>query len=111
MDRAVAEFEISDERISELKRWHGTDESDLPPAATLQNLSRDTIAALDELQRARVRIAELRAALGRAFWAQDARELHASLLDVRGPPPESDELDLSSEAAANAPASDPRRGY
>ena len=49
MDRAVAEFELSGERISELKRWHGTDESDLPPASTLQNLSRDTIAALTEL--------------------------------------------------------------
>jgi hypothetical protein len=97
MDRAVAELTISSQRLNELKRWHGTDESDLPAANTLENLSRDTIAALHELQCSRVRIAELRAAMGRAFWASDARELHAVLLDALGPPPEPVELDLSTE--------------
>jgi hypothetical protein len=98
MDRAVAEFQISGERISELKRWHGTDESDLPPASTLQNLSRDTIAALNELEHSRAEVAKLRAALGRAFWARDARELHAILLNALGPPPpEADDLDLPAE--------------
>ena len=111
MDRAVAEFEISGQRISELKRWHGTDESDLPPANTLQNLSRDTIAALNELQHSRERVAELRAAMGRAFWAQHARELHAILLDALGPPPEPDDFDLPADGSTNGPASDPHRGY
>jgi hypothetical protein len=111
MDRAVAEFEISGQRISELKRWHGTDENDLPAANTLQNLSRDTIAALNELQQSRERIAELRAAMGRAFWAQDARELHAIVLDALGPPPEPDDLDLSTDGPTNGSASDPRLGY
>ena len=110
MDRAVAEFEISGERINELKRWHGTDESDLPPASTLQNLSRDTIAALTELQHVRTRIAELRTAMGRAFWAQDAHEVRVIVLEALGPPPEPDELDLSTERLS-APASNPHRGY
>ncbi len=78
---------ITPRRLDELMRWHGTDENDLPPAHTLQNLSRDTIAALMELQRCRDRIERLRAAMGRAFWSADARELHAILLEALGPPP------------------------
>ncbi len=79
--------EITPWRLDELLRWHGTDESNLPPAHTLRYLARDTVAALEELQRSRERIDRLRAAMGRAFWAADASELHAILLDALGPPP------------------------
>ena len=81
---------IDDTRLEQLMRWHGTDESNLPPAHTLQNLSRDTLAALAQLQEARQTIRELRAAMGQAFWATDFRELHAILLEALGPPPEDD---------------------
>jgi hypothetical protein len=80
--------EITPGRLDELIRWHGTDESNLPPAHTLKNLARDTVAALRELQQSRQRIERLRAAMGRAFWADDPRELHAMLLAALGPPPE-----------------------
>lgn len=79
--------EITPWRLDELIRWHGTDESNLPPAHTLRNLARDTVAALEELQRSRERIDELRAAMGRAVWSADLRELHAILLEALGPPP------------------------
>jgi len=79
---------ISDVRLEQLRRWHGTDETGLPPASTLQNLSHDTVAALAELQQARTTIATLRAAMGRAFWATDFRDLHAILLTALGPPPQ-----------------------
>ncbi len=81
------DVEITARRLDELMRWHGTDESNLPPAHTLQNLSRDTVAALKELQRSREGIERLRAAMGRAFWAEDSSELHAILLGALGPPP------------------------
>lgn len=87
---ARSTLRIDDTRLDQLMRWHGTDESSLPPAHTLQNLSRDTIAALTELQQARHTIRELRAAMGRAFWATDFPELHAILLAALGPPPEDD---------------------
>lgn len=80
---------ITDVRLDQLMRWHGTDENNLPPAHTLQNLSRDTIEALEELRRARASIAGLRAAMGRAFWATDFQAVHAILLDALGPPPQS----------------------
>jgi len=79
---------IDDVRLDQLRRWHGTDEMNLPPASSLQNLSRDTVAALVELQQARQTIAALRAAMGRAFWATDFRDLHAILLAALGPPPD-----------------------
>ncbi len=91
---------IDDIRLDQLMRWHGTDETNLPPAHTLQNLSRDTVAALAELREARQTIAELRearqtiarlrAAMGRAFLATRFPEVHAILLDALGPPPEDD---------------------
>jgi hypothetical protein len=81
---------IDDERLDQLMRWHGTDESNLPPAHTLQNLSRDTIAALAELQDTRETVRQLRAAMGRAFWATEFRDLHAILLEALGPPPDED---------------------
>ena len=80
--------QIDDVRLDQLIRWHGTDEANLPPAHTLQNLSRDTVAALAELQQARQAIATLRAAMGRAFWATEFRDLHAILLEALGPPPD-----------------------
>jgi hypothetical protein len=88
MDTFVGEVELTAERIDELIRWHGMDESALPPAHTLANLSRDTVAALHDLQRVRTQVDLLRAAMGRAFWAADPRELHTILLDALGPPPE-----------------------
>jgi hypothetical protein len=79
---------IDDVRLDQLMRWHGTDEVHLPPAHTLQNLSRDTIAALEELKQARETITGLRAAMGRAFWATEFRDVHAILLGALGPPPD-----------------------
>jgi len=78
---------LNDTRIDQLMRWHGTDETNLPPADTLRYLSRDTLAALQELRDARATIAALRAAMGRAFWATDFRQVHAILLQALGPPP------------------------
>jgi hypothetical protein len=78
---------LDDTRLDELMRWHGTDESNLPPAHTLQNLSRDTVLALAELQHARETISQLRSAMGRAFWATEFRDVHAILLEALGPPP------------------------
>ena len=86
---------VNDTRIDQLMRWHGTDETDLPPAETLKHLSRDTLAALRELREARTTIATLRAAMGRAFWATDFTELHAILLQALGPPPEVELQDLA----------------
>jgi hypothetical protein len=85
---ATDELHIDNNRLDQLMRWHGTDESNLPPAHTLQNLSRDTIAALGQLREARASIEQLRAAMGRAFWATEFREIHAILLEALGPPPE-----------------------
>ncbi len=79
---------LDDVRLDELMRWHGTDESNLPPAHTLQNLSRDTVLAIAELQHARETISQLRSAMGRAFWATEFRDVHATLLEALGPPPD-----------------------
>jgi hypothetical protein len=79
---------LEDARLDEMMRWHGTDESNLPPAHTLQNLSRDTVSALIELQQARETISQLRSAMGRAFWATEFRDVHAILLEALGPPPD-----------------------
>ena len=65
-DDDASEVEITPKRLDELIRWHGTDESALPPAHTLQNLSRDTIAALQVVARDRETIMRLRAAMARA---------------------------------------------
>ena len=79
---------LEDSRLDEMMRWHGTDEANLPPAHTLQNLSRDTVSALIELQQARETISQLRSAMGRAFWATEFRDVHAILLEALGPPPD-----------------------
>lgn len=87
MDSPVIDLEITPKRLMELIRWHGTDESNLPPEHTLQNLSRDTVAALRKLQHFQDSLEQLRAAMGEAFWAADVREVRAILLDALGPPP------------------------
>ncbi len=97
MDSAVIDVEITPRRLTELIRWHGTDEGNLPPDHTLQNLSRDTVAALRKLQRYRESMEELRAAMGRAFWATDLRELRSILLEVLGPPPPQTPADETGE--------------
>ena len=103
-DDDAPEVEITPKRLDELIRWHGTDESALPPAHTLQHLSRDTVAALQALARDRATITRLRAAMARAFWAADRRELNAILLKALGPPPqpaqESHEWEASEAVAA-----------
>ena len=87
---ARSAFRIDEDRLEQLMLWHGTDETSLPPANTLQNLSRDTITALHELREARETIGQLRAAMGRAFWATEFRDLHAILLEALGPPPDAE---------------------
>jgi hypothetical protein len=111
MDSQVVDIKVSIKRLDELVRWHGTDESDLPPPHTLEHLSRDTVAALRELGEARAVIIELRRAMGRAFWAGDFRQLHVILLDALGPPP-AETIELPHIEAAGHPtqsASSPRR--
>lgn len=84
----VRDVKITDQRLDELLRWHGTDEANLPPADTLRYLSRDTITAIRELQAARATILKLRAAMGQAFWAEDSQSMHRILLEALGPPPD-----------------------
>ena len=98
MDMQVVELDLSPRRLDELIRWHGTDESNLPAAHTLQNLARDTVAALQELQHCRAHIDGLRAALGELFWMEDPRQLRARVLSVLGPPPAPHGLSVSPAA-------------
>jgi hypothetical protein len=83
-----AEVQLSAQRLRELMLWHGKDEGNLPPAATLVNLSRDTIAALNQLQAARTQLIELRTALSQLFWSCDSSSIRVALLTALGPPPE-----------------------
>jgi hypothetical protein len=83
-----AEVQLSAQRLRELMLWHGKDEGKLPPAATLVNLSRDTIAALKQLQAARTQLVELRTALSQLFWSCDSSSIRVALLTALGPPPE-----------------------
>jgi len=88
MDLRDAEVQLSAQRLRELMLWHGKDEGALPPAATLVNLSRDTIAALRQLQLVRTQLSELRAALAQIFWSCDSSPVRRSILDALGAPPE-----------------------
>jgi hypothetical protein len=90
MDLRDAEVQLSTQRLRELMLWHGKDEGNLPPAATLENLSRDTIAALSQLQHTRTRMAELRATLSEMFWSCDSSRIRVALLTALGDPPEPD---------------------
>jgi hypothetical protein len=87
-----AEVQLSAQRLRELMLWHGKDEGNLPPAATLVNLSRDTIAALSQLQTARTRLFELRASLSQLFWSCDSSTIRVALLTALGPPPDASAL-------------------
>jgi len=44
MDLRDAQVQLSAQRLRELMLWHGKDEGNLPPAATLENLSRAAAA-------------------------------------------------------------------
>jgi hypothetical protein len=83
-----ADVQLSAQRLRELMLWHGKDEGNLPPAATLENLSRDTIAALSQLQHTRTRMAELRATLSDLFWSCDSSRIRVAVLTALGDPPE-----------------------
>jgi hypothetical protein len=85
-----AEVQLSAQRLHELMLWHGKDEGNLPPAATLVNLSRDTIAALSQLQQTRTRMSELRASLSELFWTCDSSQIRVALLSALGDPPDPD---------------------
>jgi len=87
MDLRDAEVQLSAQRLRELMLWHGKDEGKLPPAATLVNLSRDTIAALGQLQRVRTQLSELRAVLSQLFWSCDSSAIRRTVLDALGAPP------------------------
>ncbi len=89
MELRDAEVQLSAQRLQELMLWHGKDEGNLPPAATLVNLSRDTIAALTQLQQTRTQLAELRAALTQVFWTCNSSAVRSALLVALGPPPQS----------------------
>jgi len=105
MDMQVVDVEISARRLEELIRWHGTDETNLPPAHTLENLSRDTVAALRALQQLRDSVQELRTTMSRAFWAEDLRQVRTILLRGLGPPPG---LALEAETDEALSGCDPR---
>jgi hypothetical protein len=85
-----AEVQLSTQRLRELMLWHGKDEGNLPPAATLANLSRDTIAALAQLQLARTQLHQLRATLSQLFWVCGSSVVRRTVLDALGAPPDGD---------------------
>jgi hypothetical protein len=84
-----AEMQLSAQRLRELMLWHGKDEGNLPPAATLVNLSRDTVAALVELQQTRTQLTQVRAALSDLFWSCDVSSIRVAVLSALGAPPDS----------------------
>ena len=88
MQLGDANVQLSAQRLRELMLWHGKDEGNLPPAATLVNLSRDTIAALSQLQHTRTELAALRAGLAQLFWTCDSSAIRVSLLAALGAPPQ-----------------------
>jgi hypothetical protein len=83
-----AQVQLSAQRLRELMLWHGTDEGNLPPAETLVNLSRDTVAALVELQHIRPLVAQLRAALAQLFWTCGSSAIRVAVLNALGAPPD-----------------------
>jgi hypothetical protein len=87
MDLRDGEVQLSAQRLRELMLWHGKDEGKLPPAATLENLSRDTIAALGQLQLVRTQLSALRAVLSQLFWSCDSSAIRRTVLEALGAPP------------------------
>jgi hypothetical protein len=100
MDLRDAEVQLSAQRLRELMLWHGKDEGNLPPAATLANLSRDTIAALSQLQLLRTQLSELRAALSQLFWSCDSSVVRRTVLEALGAPPEGESVAPTSPAVS-----------
>ena len=98
------DVQLSAQRLRELMLWHGKDEGNLPPAATLVNLSRDTVAALAQLQQLRSEMEQIRAALSQLFWSCESSEVRSALLVTLGEPPDSpppaEDLPLLSWAAS-----------
>jgi hypothetical protein len=86
MQSGDVQVPLSAQRLRELMLWHGKDEGNLPPAATLVNLSRDTVAALSQLQHTRTELAALRAQLAQLFWSCDSSAIRRSLLAALGAP-------------------------
>ena len=99
-----SEVQLSAQRLRELMLWHGKDESNLPPAETLVNLSRDTVAALSQLQHARTQLALLRAALAQLFWTCESSAIRVSLLAALGAPPQSESVIEEPTPVSWAPA-------
>lgn len=99
-----ADVQLSAQRLRELMLWHGTDEGNLPPAATLANLSRDTIAALGQLQQARTQVEQLRATLSQLFWTCDSTQIRRTILDALGAPPDSQPLPRAPPVVSWAPS-------
>ena len=104
MQLGDADVQLSAQRLRELMLWHGKDEGNLPPAATLANLSRDTIAALSQLQHTRTELAALRAALAQLFWTCDSSAIRHSLLAALGAPPHSEPWSEEPTVVSWAPA-------
>jgi hypothetical protein len=104
MQLGDADVQLSAQRLRELMLWHGKDEGNLPPAATLVNLSGDTIAALSQLQHTRTELAALRAALAQLFWTCDSSAIRVSLLAALGAPPHSESPTEQPTAVSWAPA-------
>jgi hypothetical protein len=100
MDLRDAEVQLSAQRLQELMLWHGKDEGNLPPAATLVNLSRDTIAALRQLQLARTQVSELRAVLSELFWSCDSSAIRITVLKTLGAPPDGEAVAPASPAVS-----------
>jgi hypothetical protein len=98
MDLRDAEVQLSAQRLRELMLWHGKDEGNLPPAATLANLSRDTIAAFNQLQLLRTQMSELRATLSQIFWTCDSSAVRRTVLEALGAPPEGEAVAAPSPA-------------
>jgi hypothetical protein len=98
MDLGDAEGQLSAQRLRELMLWHGKDEGNLPAAATLVNLSRDTIAALRQLQLVRAQLSDLRAVLSQLFWSCDSSEIRSTVLAALGAPPEGESVASGSPA-------------
>jgi hypothetical protein len=82
------EVQLSAQRLRELMLWHGKDEGNLPAPETLVNLSRDTVAALVQLQQTRSQVAQIRASLAQLFWTCDSSAIRVALLNALGAPPD-----------------------
>jgi hypothetical protein len=104
MQLSDVEVPLSAQRLRELMLWHGKDEGNLPPAATLVNLSRDTIAALGQLQQWRAEAIALRITLANIFWSCDVSTIRRLVLAALGAPPEAEVTVQPAATVSWAPA-------